>query len=167
MKELTFKIGTPQDFDARSKSAFMELLHKQGQNDSPKELALEACPLLCMVYADKEIIGIGAIKELFRMGFDYANLAALKHDFEAELGYLFVDNDTPDGNFRNLGIGKTITRLLLNSLGNENVFATTEINPENPMLAILKSLGFKRRGRIYEGSKTGKKLGLLLRFKEE
>lgn len=162
--ELFFKVAPPQEFDARSKGAFLELLRKQGQNDHVSEQAIESCPYLCMAHADDAIIGIGAIKELYRLGFDYSGLKRLKHAFEAELGYLFVDDDAPTGNFRRLGIGKTITRLLLNTLGNQNVFATTEISDTNPMWHILKSLGFKRRGRIYEGPGTGKRIGLMLRF---
>lgn len=164
--ELTFKIGSPADFDEAEKSKFLSLLQKQGQNDHPGEYALEACPYLCMVHSDGETIGIGAIKELYRLGFDYAGAKKLKHDFEAELGYLFVDDGAKDGNFRNLGIGKTITRLLLKTVGNENIFATTEFDSANPMLHILKSLGFKKSGKTYVGSATGKKLGLMLRFKE-
>eukprot|EP01034_Spumella_vulgaris_P014435 gene14435-18421_t len=163
--ELTFKVGPPQDFDPDAKAAFLELLKKQGQNDHPSEPAVDACAFLCTVHAGTEMIGIGAIKELYRLGFDYAGLKKLKHDFDAELGYLFVDDAASDGSFRKLGIGKTITRLLLKTLGDENVFATTEYSPENPMLYILKSLGFKRRARVYEGTATGKKMGLMLKFK--
>lgn len=165
--ELTFKIGAPENFDRKAKNTFLNMLKKQGQNEKPSMRAINSCPVLCMVYSDEEVIGIGAIKQLYRINFNYSGLKQLKRDFESEIGYLFVNDQAKNGSFRGLGIGKTISRLLLRETGEQNVFATTEINKKNPMLWILESLGFKQYGKSYKGKKTGKRIGTMLRFQEE
>ncbi|MFL0093330.1 hypothetical protein [Tenacibaculum maritimum] len=60
-------------------------------------------------------------------------------------------------------MGKYITKLLLNEVKDENVFATTENSNDNRMCHILESLGFISIGNSYKGRNTGKNISLMLK----
>ena len=158
---LLFKVETPGNFTQEEKNEFIALLVKQGQVSNPNIHKVNASDYICLVYVDEKPIGIGAMKNVYDRPFDYAEVPHLKQIFKKELGYLYVDNTLT--NFRGLGIGKTITKLLLSRKGNDNVFATTDENDENIMKGILQGLGFKKVGKTYIGQKTKKNIGLYIK----
>lgn len=158
---LLFKVETPDNFTQEEKNDFVVLLIKQGQVANPNIHKVNASDYICLVYANEKPIGIGAIKNVYNRPFDYADVPDLKQTYKKELGYLYVDNTQI--NFRGLGIGKTITKLLLSKIGNDNIFATTDEDDNNVMKGILKGLGFKKVGKTYEGQETKKNIGLYIK----
>lgn len=160
--KIIYKIDKPNNFSEEEKNNFLLLLKKQNQVDNPNLEKINSCQFICITYVDNTAIGIGALKKIYKSPFDYAGVNELKDTFGLEIGYLFVDNDSNNNNYRGLGIGKTITRLLLRKVENQNVFATTELNINNPMIHILKSSGFESIGRPYKGKKTKRIISLML-----
>tara|TARA_Y100001933_G_scaffold253759_1_gene294470 strand:- start:2756 stop:3247 length:492 start_codon:yes stop_codon:yes gene_type:complete len=140
---------------------FEYLLKKQGQIDKV-EGKLEQCHKVCLVKLNGESVGIGALKQVYKSPFNYAGVNEIQYEYNYEVGYLFVDKETIDKDSGSLGLGKYITRLLLNEVAKENVFATTEYNKENPMFYILKSFGFKISGNPYQGKTTKKEIVLMV-----
>ena len=159
---LTFKVDNPEKFTIKEKDIFVQLLIKQGQVTNPNIDKVNASPFICIVFCNDEPVGIGAIKNVYKTPFDYAKVSELKVKFENELGYLFVSNDNAS-NFRGLGIGKTISKLLLKQIGKGTVFATTDVSRKNIMKYILKNVGFKKVGKTYKGQNTNKKIGLYIK----
>lgn len=160
--KLTFEIELPSKFKKNQLDDFLKLLIKQNQVSNPSIEKIKASSYICIVYYDDLPIGIGAIKKVYNKPFDYAKVSELKNNFNFELGYLYVSED---GNYQNFGIGKTISKLLLKKLGNENIFATTEKSEQNSMIYILENLKFIKIGETYVGKKTKKSINLYVRTK--
>lgn len=158
--KLSFEIDEPSKFTSNQLDDFLRLLTLQAQISNPNLEKINASSLICIAYFNGVPIGIGAIKQVYKSPFDKAEVSTLKDQFDFELGYLFVIDDR---NYRGLGIGKTISKLLLKKLGNKNVFATTDESDENVMKFILQSLNFKKVGKTYIGTKTHKSIGLYLK----
>nr|WKN39929.1 GNAT family N-acetyltransferase [Tunicatimonas sp. TK19036] len=162
---IEYSIKSAKELSKKEIIQFENLLAKQGQVNKSQGKA-EMCNKICLVYVNKVHIGIGALKEVYKRPFEYAGVDELKEDFKYELGYLFVDNSSNENDFRGLGIGKNITRLLLNEAKTENVFATTELSTNNSMYYILNSFGFMSIGNPYKGKSTGKLLTLMILNKQ-
>jgi hypothetical protein len=160
--EIKYKIDTPNNFSEQEKKKFLELLKKQGQVINPNLNNIKSSSYLCIVQVDEIVIGIGALKNVYKKPFKLANVNDIKDDFEIELGYIFVDSDQKKTNFRGIGIGKNITQFLLSKVADRNVFATTELNQSNPMFQILRNIGFESIGNPYKGMKTGKIITLMI-----
>lgn len=161
--EVVFKIGKPLELSNTILEEFLALLMKQNQVLDPNLTKIKSSKLLCIAYWDNNPIGIGAIKQVYNTPFAKAGLHELAEIFDYELGYLYI---LQDDLYRGIGLGKVICRLLLKSLGNENIFATTEDNDLNPMKHILTSLEFQKSGQTYLGSKTEKQIALFLKSKK-
>ncbi len=162
--KLTFTVNKPEMFSKEDLDTFLVLLKEQGEVEDPNMIKIKRCNLICMVHTDNQAIGIGAIKHNAKSAFAKAGIQKLAANFDAELGYLYVK---PVNDYRGLGIGKTISRLLLKELGDCNVFATTAVGANaNSMLYILTHLGFIKEGNTYFGAKTNKPLGLFLKYKK-
>ena|SRR5690554_4028182 len=159
--KIEYLVKSSKDLTKEEIIQFRVLLDKQGQVDSSEGKA-EQCYKICLVKLDGNAIGIGALKQVYKSPFDYAKIPEIKENYKYELGYLFVDKDKIKGNFQGLGIGKYITKLLLNEIINENVFATTEYDENNPMYHILKGFNFKCIGHTYKGKKTEKSICLMV-----
>lgn len=159
--KIEYLVKLPKDLTKDEIAQFRILLDKQGQVDSSEGKA-ERCFKICLVKLDENTIGIGALKQVYKSPFDYAKIPEIKENYKYELGYLFVDKDKIKVNFQGLGIGKYITKLLLNEIKNENVFATTEYDENNPMYHILKGFNFKCNGHTYKGKKTKKSICLMV-----
>jgi hypothetical protein len=160
--EIKYNLDAPENFSQAEIDIFLLLLKKQDQVSTPSMKKIYKCPKICIVYVDDVAIGIGALKKGAKSQFDLAGVKEIKDKFGLEIGYLFVDNESGENNYRGLGIGKTITNLLLRGVENQNVFATTEYNIGNPMLHTLKSLGFKSVGVPYIGKNTSKIITLMI-----
>ncbi len=155
-------IKNPNTFTQNAKKEFLELLKEQKQVKDPTLEKIDKCPFLCITYDNDTPIGIGALKNVYKSPFDYAKLnPELKDEFNYELGYLYVKDDKK---YRGLGIGKSISKLLIKTIPSENIFATTELSENNAMFHILKNLGFSVYGSPYIGKETGKTICLMLKF---
>lgn len=152
--EIKYKLDKPNNFSDEEKKSFVDLLKRQSKVSDPTIKKVESCPYLCIASCDNQIIGIGALKQVSKTSFDYAEVVELKSKFKIELGYLYVEDNQKDSSYRGLGIGKSMTRLLLDQVNTQNIFATTEIKETNPMLHILSGFGFKSIGKPYVGRKT-------------
>jgi len=161
--EIIYKVNSPDKFSKSEKKIFLELLKKQGQVKSPSLVKIEKSSLICIVSIDNVAIGIGALKNVYKKPFEYAGISELKNDYNLELGYLFVDTDLEkSGTYRGLGIGKNISKYLLENVKEKNVFATTELNSSNVMLHILRNLNFISIGNPFKGELTGKIITLMI-----
>jgi hypothetical protein len=159
--KIEFLVKEPNLLSKSDVKDFELLLNKQGQIDTV-DGKVDRCYRICLVKLNGNPIGIGALKQVYKSTFDYAGVPELSKNYNYEIGYLFVDKTNIEDNLGKLGIGKYITRLLLNEVRNYNVFATTEKNTKNTMMHILKSTGFKLTGDTYKGSKTKKTICLML-----
>jgi len=157
---LKFEINEPSKFKKQQLQDFVNLLNLQGQIQNPTVDKIYVCPIICIVYLNDQPVGIGAIKQVYKTPFDKAQVTELKEEFNYELGYLYVKEDTE---LRGIGIGKTICKLLLKRIGNQNIFATTSMDDDNIMKFILEKLSFEKTGHTYIGVKTGKSIGLYLK----
>ena len=156
-------IKKTNSFRQDEKKKFLELLKEQNQVKNPTLVKINKCHFLCIAYDNDTPIGIGALKNVYKSPFDYAKLnPELKKLFNYELGYLYIKNNEK---YRGLGIGKSISKLLVNAIPNENIFATTELSENNAMLHILKGLGFSIFGSPFIGKNTGKTICLMLKFR--
>jgi hypothetical protein len=164
--EIKFKLDNSTAFSHEEKNCFLDLLNKQGKVYKPTLKKIGFCPFLCIATYDNKIIGIGALKNIYKTPFTNADVAELTSKFKLEVGYLYVENNYNGVCLRGLGIGKTITRLLIEKAVNQNLFATTELNESNPMLHILLDLGFKSIGRPYVGHETGDIVTLMVLIRE-
>jgi predicted GNAT family N-acyltransferase len=143
--------------------AFVALLKKQNKVKNPNVERIKTCKLLCVCKCDGAIVAIGAIKQKTESDFlsEKSDLPTLKSDFSWELGYCFTEEE-----WRGKGISTSIVKLLLREVGNENLMASTEMHPTNPMIRILTSNGFSVHGKPWRSSIHNGFLGLFLRFKE-
>ncbi len=157
---IEYILKSPTKFLDTERKDFEYLLNKQGQIDKV-EGKLDRCHIVCLVKLNGSSIGIGALKQVYKSPFKYAGVSELQNIYNYEIGYLLVDNESIGKDYGSLGIGKYITRLLLNQVVGENVFATTENNKENPMYYILQSFGFKVLGSPYKGKTTNKNIVLM------
>ncbi len=161
--KINYNVKETNSFTLEVKNEFLELLKEQKQVKNPTLEKINKCPFLCMAYDNETPIGIGALKNVYKSPFDYAKLnPELKDEFNFELGYLYVKDDKK---YRGLGIGKSISKFLVNAVPNKNIFATTELSESNAMLHILKGLGFNNFGSPFIGKNTGKTICLMLKLK--
>ena len=158
---IEYLVESPKQMSETNIKCFEHLLDKQGQIDIVEGKS-NRCYKICLVKLNGTSIAIGALKQVYKSPFDYAGVPELSKNYNYEIGYLFVDKENIHENIGKLGIGKYITRLLLNEIRKDNVFATTEKDNENSMLHILNSVGFKITGKPYKGKKTNKNLCLML-----
>lgn len=159
--KIEYLVKSSKDLSQEEIEQFKVLLDKQGQVNSSEGKA-ERCFKICFVKLDEKTIGIGALKQVYKSPFDYANVSNQKENYNYELGYVFVDKDEICTDFQGLGIGTYITKLLLFQIKKENVFATTECNESNPMYHILKIFGFESIGNTFKGKKTQKNICLMV-----
>ncbi len=62
---IKYKTDNPSGFSEKEKGAFLELLKKQGQVKDPNLEKINSSSFLCLTYADKTAIGIGALKNVY------------------------------------------------------------------------------------------------------
>lgn len=156
---IDFKVGKPKEFSTKETEDFLRLLIQQNQIKNPSIEKVSNCALLCFAYYQNELIGIGAIKQVYKTPFDKAGVSELKDNYNNELGYLFIKEDKE---IRGKGIAKAICKFLISKVSEKNIFATTEQSEENSMTYILQGLNFEKVGETYTGAKTKKTIGLYI-----
>lgn len=164
--DINYKIDKTESFSATERVLFLALLMRQGKVSNPTLEKIGSCPYLCMASIGNRMIGIGALKQVYKTPFDDAGVSDLKSNFSLELGYLYVLENHYIVNLRGMGIGKNITRLLLAQEIRKNIFATTELNVTNPMLHILRKFGFIDIGSPYIGHSTHDIITLMILIRE-
>lgn len=158
--DLIFKTDSPKNFSKEQKETFLKLLKLQDQVGNLSIEKIERCPILCMAFDNDTAVGIGAIKQIYTKPFEKAGIPKMAKLYPFELGYIFRLNDVK---YAKSKIGKFISNCLLDKLGCQNVFATTEESNQNAMKYILQQLQFVKTGKTFIGSKTGKAIGLYLK----
>lgn len=140
---ISYKIGHPGN------------LGLQGQVSGSIDRKIESCSFICIAYSEDIPVGIGAIKQIYKTPFVKAGIPDLISRYNYELGYIYVVGNEE---FRGRGIATSICAELLEILGAENVFATTDESSNNPMKFILNKIGFEKAGNSFRGSKAAKTL---------
>ena len=83
-------------------------------------------------------------------------------EFEWELGYLYTDKD-----YGGRGIASAITKSLINSYGDGNLMASTEITANPGMVKILESNGFRKFGKSWKSNIHANFIGLFLKRNDD
>ena len=158
---LTYQVVDKNNITTDIAQVFIEHLTKQGKVTIPSIDKVQSCCRIVLCFADDELIGIGALKQNKSLAFEKAGLLSIKEVFALELGYFFISET-----FRGLGVSTAIARLLLLNQLEENILATTELYPNNPMMKTLEKLGFKHYGIPWKSIWHDGTIGLFLRFKK-
>jgi hypothetical protein len=82
---LTFKVDKTEKFTIKEKNIFVQLLIKQRQVTNLNIDKVNASPFICIVFCNDEPIGIGAIKNVYKTPFDYAEVPKLKAKFKKRI----------------------------------------------------------------------------------
>ena len=147
------------EIDDSVRTSFAETLRKQGKVKGDLLRKADRCKLLCVVKVDGEVIAIGGIKQKTASDFTKARMPELSNEFDWELGYLFTDSE-----YTGRGIASNVARLLIETYGQGNLMASTEIAANPAMVRILESHGFRLFGKPWRSGIHGKYLGLFLKF---
>lgn len=159
--ELVYTVGEPTTFSQEQRDNFLSLLIEQDQVGNPTMEKINKCRYLCMIRYNETAIGIGAIKRSGKTAFTKSGMADLAGDYNNELGYVYVREEKL---YEDLGIGKSISKLLVKQVAGEKIFASTAVgNDASSMIWILKSLKFEQIGKPYKGGKTEKEIALFIR----
>jgi len=160
--KIEYQIFHKAEFDKKLRVLLAKMLEEQGKIQGNFNSKIDRCKLLCVATIDNNQIAIGAIKQKTSSDFDSqkAGLSDLCNDFEWELGYLYTQKD-----YEGHGLATNIVRLLINSYGNDNLMASTEITDNPAMVKILKKNGFRLFGKPWKSSIHNCYLGLFLKFR--
>ena len=157
--KIEYEIIQRTEIDDSIRSTFAEMLRKQGKVQGDLHTKADRCRLLCVVRVDGRVIAVGGIKQKTASDFIVAGIPDLSIRFEWELGYLYTDS-----NYTGRGIASNVTRLLVETYGQGNLMASTEIAANPAMVRILEKQGFRLYGKPWKSSIHGNHLGLFLRF---
>lgn len=158
---LVYRVVDKSNITDEIAQVFIQHLAKQGKVTIPSVEKVKTCCKLVLCFANDELIGIGALKLNDNPAFHKAGLGAIQDIFGFELGYFFVSET-----FRGLGVSTAIARLLLLDKIYENIFATTELYTNNPMMKALEKLGFKQYGIPWKSIWHDGTIGIFLKFKK-
>lgn len=157
-----YEIIHKTDFNKTHREIFAKKLEEQGKIQGNLSSKVDRCKLICIVKIDDSPVAIGAIKQKTLSDFDSQNagLPELSDKFEWELGYLYTQKE-----YRRRGIASAIVRLLIESYGDDNLMASTEISANPSMVKILERNGFRLYGKPWKSNIHENFLGLFLKFK--
>ena len=160
--EFDFELTEANELEDKERQIFARLLKQQGKVSGDLNLKADRCKIICIVYKDDEPIAIGGIKKKTASDFSEkkANLQYLSKEFNWELGYIYTNPK-----YTQKGIAKNIVKKLIESHGNDNIMATTEINDNPGMVKILRTFGFKHYGSLWKSGIHSNDLGLFLKYK--
>ncbi len=160
--KILYKIINKNKLSDLNRKSFSDMLRKQGKVQGDFDTKADRCKHLCFVETDNKVIAIGAIKKKTESDFSNkkSGLNDLSEEFKWELGYLYTEN-----NYLGQGIASNIARSLIETYGNNNLMATTEISKNPAMVKILEKNGFQLFGKPWKSSMHDHYLGLFLRLK--
>ena len=159
--EIEYEIVAKEQLTDVVRATFATALELQGKVQGDLCKKADRCKLLCIARIDGEVAGIGAIKIKTSSDFseEKAALPELSAHFEWELGYLYT---RPDQTGK--GIAKNIARLLVDSYGDGNLMASTEVSANPAMVKILEQLGFRMHGKPWKSKIHENHLALFLKY---
>ncbi|OJV52974.1 MAG: hypothetical protein BGO31_04260 [Bacteroidetes bacterium 43-16] len=142
------KISSPENCTKEELDSFKELVLLGGQVDSNGlENRILNCNLLAFCYSEnEELIGVSAVKN---KNINSVKLVRKKANFSdkeiptQELGYSVTKAE-----HRVKGINRLLNNQLLDNLGGEKIFATTD---NDTMRKYLLSKGFSKKGQSFKG----------------
>ena len=160
--KIEYEITRREDLKETHRDTFSEMLKDQGKVQGDTKTKADRCKIICIAKIESEVVSIGAIKKKTKSDFfeEKSGLPGLADQFEWELGYLFTKHG-----HNGKGIASTIVRMLIESYGNENLMASTEISANPAMVSILEKNGFKLLGTPWKSDIHENYLGLFLKFK--
>ncbi len=161
LNSLAYQVVDKSNITDEIAQVFIQHLTKQGKVTIPSIDKVKTCSKLVLCFANDGLIGIGALKLNESPALQKAGLGSIQDIFGLELGYFFVSEI-----FRGLGVATAIARLLLLDKIEENIFATTELYANNPMMKTLEKLGFKHYGIPWKSIWHDGTIGVFLRFKK-
>ena len=129
------------------RDVFAGMLKAQGKVKGDLKTKADRCKSICFAYYNGELASIGALKRKTISVF-----SAAKADYTAS-------------KFQGKGLACKVVEILLESFGDENLMASTEISKNPIMVHILESNGFKLHGKTWKSSIHENYLGLFLKFK--
>ncbi|CAI0758297.1 MULTISPECIES: GNAT family N-acetyltransferase [Enterobacterales] len=144
------------------RDVFAGMLKAQGKVKGDLKTKADRCKSICFAYYNGELASIGALKRKTISVFSAAkaDLNTLEPEFEWELGYIYTASQ-----FQGKGLACKVVEILLESFGDENLMASTEISKNPIMVHILESNGFKLHGKPWKSGIHENYLGLFLKFK--
>lgn len=156
-----YNIISNEQVENTHREIFRKLLAIQGKVTGDLSGKADRCRYLCIVSVNDNPVSIGAIKPATNSAFsvEKANLPTLQKDFDWELGYLFTLKE-----HRGKGIASNVVRLLIETYGNSNLMASTEISSNPSMVRILESNGFRQYGLPWKSSIHEHYIALFLKF---
>ena len=137
------------------------LLEIQNKVTGTPTKKIDKCKYLCLIYVDKVVVSIGAIKRKTPSDFGQskANVPELRNNFDWELGY-FVTKKEYEGH----GFASIIAKLLIYRHGSGNLMSSTELRTNPAMVRILEKNGFRLFGKPWKSKKHNSYLGLFLKY---
>jgi RimJ/RimL family protein N-acetyltransferase len=162
MDKITFEIFETESITDTLAQQYVALLKEQGKVKAPNESRIKRCKIIAVATVESRIIGVGAIKKKTESDFDNnkANVPKLAEQFDWELGYCYTNKE-----FEGRGVSSFIVKNLLNTIGNINLMASTELFHRNSMIRILEKNGFRQIGTPWKSSIHDGLLGLFIRVK--
>lgn len=141
-------IKKPKDCSKEELELFKNLVLEGGQvNPDGLEKRIRSCRLLGFYYNEKEeLVGVSALKLKPRNSVEAIKSKAQVTDNvipQVELGYSVTKKE-----FRGQGINKTINDKLLDGIGGEKIYATTD---NDSMRKYLTKKGFIKKGVSFKG----------------
>lgn len=160
--KIEYEVISKNEFDDSHRNVFEKLLGKQGKVQGCLKTKVDRCERICIVKVDGNAVAIGAIKRKTETDFsnEKAGIPDLSNEFKWELGYLYTDES-----YTGHKIASTITNILVDTYGRENLMASTEITANPAMVKILENHGFRLFGKPWKSNIHENYLGLFLKFK--
>ncbi|AXO19657.1 N-acetyltransferase [Providencia stuartii] len=160
---IQLKIIEKENLTNLNRETFAKMLKAQGKVRGDLSTKADRCKTICFAYCNGELAAIGAIKQKTQSDFTphKANLSSLESQFDWELGYIYTDP-----NYEGKGFARNVVTALIESFGDGNLMASTEISKNPRMVDILKFNGFKHYGRQWKSDIHGNYLGLFLKLRE-
>jgi GNAT superfamily N-acetyltransferase len=155
-------IKTPNSCSRRDLNEFQRQVEKGDEVEtSGLRERIRRAFLLAFAYIGDSIVGVAGLKNpcpsYKRKIFEKADLKQRCHEFDKELGWVFV----VEGH-RGRGISTRLVKALLKEAGGFNIFATSRIEIV-PMHRALMSAGFLEAGKSFISGR-GNKVKLFLNF---
>jgi len=160
--KIEYEVIQKVDFNDSHRSMFSGMLRKQGRVKGDLNTKVDRCKLICIAKVEGVTVSIGAIKQKTQSVFTNkkAGILELSSEYEWELGYLYTDE-----NYGGRRIASTIASMLIESYGNHNLMASTEVEVNPAMVKILENHGFRKIGKPWKSNIHENFLGLFLKSK--
>jgi GNAT superfamily N-acetyltransferase len=160
--KIEYQIIQKKELEDTHRQIFADMLGKQKKVKGDLTTKADRCKMICIVTIDDKPVAIGAIKQKTESDFTAKKAAVpeLSKEFEWEFGYLYTEKE-----YVGRGIASVISRTLIDTYGNGNLMASTEISANPATVRILEKNGFCLFGKPWKSKIHKNFLGLYLKFK--